>query len=80
MAFLLPKEGCFALFRGVYNKNTGLPGWFLSLQAFFAFSSKIQIVQFIPLSFNLWGIVQFIGIFSTRAREVFLLDVSVSLW
>ena len=36
--------------------------WFVgiasSLQAFFAFSSKIQIVHFISLSFNLWGIVQ----------------------
>ena len=36
--------------------------WFVgiasSLQAFFAFSSKIQIVQFMPLSFNLWGNVQ----------------------
>jgi hypothetical protein len=41
MAFLLSKWGYFALFRGVYNKNTGLPGWFLSLQAFFVFSRKI---------------------------------------
>ena len=36
--------------------------WFVeiasSLQAFFVFTSKIQIVHFIPLSFNLWGIVQ----------------------
>ena len=28
------------------------------LASLFAFSSKIQIVQFIPLSFNLWGNVQ----------------------
>ena len=36
--------------------------WFVgiasSLQAFFVFSRKIQIVHFIPLSFNLCGIVQ----------------------
>ena len=31
-----------------------LPGWFTSLQAFFAFSRKIQIVHFIPFSFNYW--------------------------
>ena len=30
----------------------------LNLQAFFAYSRKIQIVHFIPLSFNFWGIVQ----------------------
>ena len=28
------------------------------LASFFVFSRKIQIVHFIPLSFNLWGIVQ----------------------
>ena len=36
--------------------------WFVGmvfvLASFFVFSGKIQIVHFIPLSFNLWGIVQ----------------------
>ena len=53
MAFLLSKWGCFAFFYKIDNKNVGLLGWFLSLQAFFVFSSKIQIVHFIPFSFIL---------------------------
>ena len=43
-----------------FIKNSGLQGLFSSFQALFVFSSKIQIVHFIPLSFNLWGIVQFV--------------------
>ena len=58
MAFLLKKGGL--PFYRFYSKNTGLPGWFSSLQAFFVFNGKKQIVHFISVSFNLWGIVQFV--------------------
>ena len=48
--------------------------WFVgiasSLQAFFLFSRKPQIVQFIPLSFNLWGIVQLL----IRLKELLIFN------
>ena len=37
---------------------------FLSLQAFFVFNCKKQIVHFIPLSFNLWSIVHFMSFYN----------------
>ena len=70
MAFLLQKWGYFALFYRFYSKNVGLPGYFSSLQAFFVFSTKIQIVHFIPLSFNLWGIVQLL----IRLKELLIFN------
>ena len=61
MAFLLQKWGDFSLFYMFYSKNLGLPGCFSSLQVFNILNGKIQIVHFIPSSFNLYGIVQFIN-------------------
>ena len=70
MAFLLHKQGLFALFYEFYSKNVGLLGEFSSLQAFFVFGRKIQIVHFIPLSFNLWGIVQLL----IRLKELLIFN------
>ena len=48
--------------------------WFVgiasSLRAFFVFTRKIQIVHFIPLSFNLWGIVQLL----IRLKELLIFN------
>ena len=41
-----------------FIKFVWLAGIVFVLASFFVFSRKIQIVHFIPLSFNLWGIVQ----------------------
>ena len=60
MAFLLQKWGYFALFYRIYSKNIGLPGYFSSLQAVFFFAVKYKSFTLYPLSFNLWGIVQFV--------------------
>ena len=39
-------------------------------EPFFVFTRKIQIVQFIPLSFNLWGIVQLL----IRLKELLIFN------
>ena len=44
----IAKMGVFCPFRKFYSIKTGLPGVVYSLQAFFTFSRKIQIIHFIP--------------------------------
>ena len=39
-------------------------------EPFFVFARRIQIVQFIPLSFNLWGIVQLL----IRLKELLIFN------
>ena len=47
----------------------------IKMQAFFIFSRKIQIVHFIPLSFNLWGIVQLL----IRLKELLIFNGSCDI-
>ena len=53
-----------------FIKFIRLAGMVSSLQAVFVFSRKIQIVHFIPLSFNLWGIVQLL----IRLKELLIFN------
>ena len=53
-----------------FIKFVWLAGIVLSLRAFFVFSDKKYIVRFIPLSFNLWGIVQLL----IRLKELLIFN------
>ena len=58
--FLLPKRGgIFPYFIDFIVKIEACRDNFCPCKPFFIFSRKIQIVHFIPQSFILWGIVQF---------------------
>ena len=56
-ALILPKQHM----ANVFEMDDATAGKVFVLASRFVFSSKIQIVHFISLSFNLWGIVQFLS-------------------